>query len=378
MNRNSSLGPGFVPAPLAQLPWGIILVILLLGGFGLLVLYSAAGGSLTPWAWSQGIRLLGFLGVAIIMSRVREEIWAAGALPFYVLLVILLMLVELLGAVRGGSQRWLDFGLIRIQPSELMKPAIVLALARFYEMLPPGEIRRFGAIWPAALMIGIPAALVMHQPDLGTALMIAMSGATVMFLAGVPLRLFIGGALSAAVAIPLAVNFVLHDYQRNRVLTFLNPENDPLGTGYHISQSKIAIGSGGIFGKGFLNGTQSHLDYLPEGHTDFALATMMEEWGLMGGIFVIACFAILIGWGINVGLRSQSRFGKLTAAGLATTLFFYVSINMAMVMGLAPVVGVPLPLISFGGSAQMTVLLSIGILMSIDRQNRKAVRFGTL
>ena len=375
LNNNSALGPSFVPAPLAQMPWGVILTLLAIGFFGLLVLYSAAGGSLTPWAWSQGIRLLVFIAVAMVMSRISENIWAAGAIPFYGLLVVLLVLVELLGAVRGGSQRWLDFGLIRLQPSELMKPAIVLALARFYEILPAGEIRRFGAIWPAAAMIGVPVLFVMLQPDLGTALMIAMAGVSVMFLAGVPLRLFIGGALAGAVSIPLAVNYLLHDYQRNRVLTFLNPENDPLGTGYHISQSKIAIGSGGIFGKGFLNGTQSHLDYLPEGHTDFALATMMEEWGLMGGLFVILAYAFIIRWAINVGLRAQSRFGKLAAAGLATTIFFYVSINMAMVMGLAPVVGVPLPLISFGGSAQMTILMMIGILMSIDRQSRKTTRF---
>ena len=196
-----------------------------------------------------------------------------------------------------------------------------------------------------------------------------------MFLAGVPLRLFIGGALAVGAAVPLAVNFVLHGYQRNRILVFLNPESDPLGIGYHISQSKIAIGSGGILGKGFLNGTQSHLDYLPEGHTDFALATMMEEWGLIGGVLLILAFFVIIQWGVMVALRAQSRFARLTAAGLASTIFYYVSINMAMVMGLAPVVGVPLPLISFGGSAQMSVLLCLGILMSIDRQNRQTVRW---
>ena len=168
-----------------------------------------------------------------------------------------------------------------------------------------------------------------------------------------------------AAAIPLVVNFVLHEYQRNRVLVFLDPESDPLGTGYHISQSKIAIGSGGIFGKGFLNGTQSHLDYLPEGHTDFALATMMEEWGLMGGLFVIIAFGCLIGWGISVSMRAKSRFGRLTAAGLSATIFFYVAINLMMVMGLAPVVGVPLPLVSFGGSAVMTVMLCLGLLMAL-------------
>ena len=364
-----------VPAPLMQFPWRIILLVSCIGVFGLLVLYSAAGGHLSPWALSQGMRFFAFLLMAMILSRIPENWWALGALPVYGLLVLMLIGVELLGAVRGGSQRWLDLGFIRLQPSELMKLAIVLSMARFYEILPPSEVRRYSSLIPAAILIGVPAGLVMLQPDLGTALMICAGGATVMFLAGVPLRLFVGGAMALAVAAPLAVNFVLHDYQRNRVLIFLNPESDPLGTGYHISQSKIAIGSGGIWGKGFLNGTQSHLDYLPEGHTDFALATMMEEWGLVGGVLLILAFAILIRWGIGVSLRAQSRFSRLTAAGLSATIFFYVAINMAMVMGLAPVVGVPLPLISFGGSAQMTFLISFGILMSIDRANRKVARW---
>jgi rod shape determining protein RodA len=367
----SALGPGFIPAPLAQLPWRIILLVGIIGVFGLAVLYSAAGGSLYPWAFLQGVRFFVFFAMAIALSRVPESFWSFAAFPLYGIILVMLIGVELLGAVAGGSQRWLDLGVIRIQPSELMKPVIVLAMARFYEMLPAGEIRRFSAIWPGALVIGFPFLLVLIQPDLGTASMIAVSGITVMFLAGVPLRLFIGGALALAVATPLAVNFLLHDYQRNRVMTFLDPESDPLGTGYHISQSKIAIGSGGLFGKGFLNGTQSHLDYLPEGHTDFALASMMEEWGLAGGFFLLIAYGLLIRWGINVGVRSQSRFARFAAAGLATTIFFYCAVNIGMVMGLAPVVGVPLPLVSFGGSAVMTFMICLGILMSFDRQNRK-------
>ncbi len=366
---------GVVPEPLTRLPWRIILLVLLIGSFGLVVLYSAAGGSIRPWALPQAVRLYVLMLGSMALSYVPERIWRAGALPVYTLLALALVVVELLGAVRGGSQRWLDFGGIRLQPSELMKPAIVLACARFYDMLPPNESRRFSAIWPAAILIGIPAALVMKQPDLGTALMICAGGATVMFLAGVPLRLFVGGAVSLAIAAPLAVNFLLHGYQRNRILIFLDPESDPLGTGYHISQSKIAIGSGGILGKGFLNGTQSHLDYLPEGQTDFVFATMAEEWGLVGGCLLILAFMLVIRWGINVGQRANTRFARLTAAGLSTTIFFYVAINLSMVMGMAPVVGIPLPLVSYGGSSQMTVLLCLGILMSIDRQNRKTVRW---
>lgn len=373
---SSTLTSGIVPAPVAQLPWKIILLVAAIGIFDMLVLYSAAAGRIQLWALPQGVRFFAFLAMAIVLSRVPERVWAHGALPVYAVITVMLIGVELLGAVAGGSQRWLDLGLIRLQPSELMKPAIVLALARFYEMLPAGDIRRFGAIWPAAVMIGFPAGLVLLQPDLGTATMIAVGGVTVMFLAGIPLRLFIGGALLMAVAAPLAVNFALHEYQRNRVMIFLDPEKDPLGIGYHISQSKIAIGSGGLFGKGFMKGTQSHLDYLPEGHTDFALASLMEEWGLVfGGIPLIIAFGILVYWGIGVGLAAQSRFARLTAVALSATIFYYVAINMLMVMGFAPVVGVPLPLISFGGTAQLTFMICLGILMSIDRQNRKIVRW---
>ncbi|GGA52531.1 rod shape-determining protein RodA [Sphingomonas psychrolutea] len=375
MSTRPANGLAFVPAPLAQLPWKILLLVLAIGCFDLLVLYSAAGGNIRPWALSQGIRFFVLLAGAIALSRIREETWGQIALPAYGILCVMLVLVELVGAVRGGGQRWLDVGFIRLQPSELMKPCIVLACAKFYDLLPPNETRRFGAIWPAALLILLPAALVMKQPDLGTALMITIGGVTVMFLAGVPLRLFIGGALALGAAIPLAINFVLHGYQKNRILVFLDPESDPLGIGYHISQSKIAIGSGGIFGKGFLNGTQSHLDYLPEGHTDFALATMMEEWGLIGGVLLILAFFVIVQWGLAAALQAQSRFARLTAAGLAATIFYYVSINMAMVMGMAPVVGVPLPLISNGGSSQMTFMLCLGILMSIDRSNRQTTRW---
>ncbi|MEP9360904.1 rod shape-determining protein RodA [Sphingomonas sp. KR3-1] len=374
--QSSGLGPsGIVPGPLAQLPWKIILLVIALGAFDQLILYSAASADFHKWALPQGIRFAVFLTMAIVLSRVPENWWAFGSLPAYAGLVLALIGVELLGKVAGGSQRWINLGFMQFQPSELMKPMIVLALARFYEMLPVGEIRKFAAIWPAAVLVGVPAALVMLQPDLGTALMICFGGATVMFLAGLPLRLFIGGALLVSVAAPLAVNFVLHDYQRNRVMIFLDPESDPLGTGYHISQSKVAIGSGGVFGKGFLQGTQSHLDYLPEGHTDFALATMMEEWGLLGGFFLIGAFGALIRWGIGVSMRAQSRFARLTAAGLSATIFYYCAINMAMVMGLAPVVGVPLPLISFGGTAVMTFMICFGILLSIDRQSRRVQRW---
>jgi len=362
-----------VPGPVAQLPWRLIFLLLAIATFGFLVLYSAAGGSLMPWALPQAVRFFAFLMLAIFMGYARPERYRDAAFIAYGLILVLLILTELLGFVGGGAQRWLNLGFVRLQPSEMMKPIIVLTVARFYSLLPAGEIRRFAAIWPAAALIGFPALLILIQPDLGTASMVVFGGLTVMFLAGLPLRLFVGGLAGVAVAVPVALSF-LHDYQRKRVTIFLDPESDPLGAGYHIAQSKIAIGSGGIFGKGFLNGTQSHLDYLPEGHTDFVFATMSEEWGLAGGLFVILCFMLVIKWGMGVAINTSGRFERLTAAGLTATIFFYVAINLMMVMGLAPVVGIPLPLFSYGGSAQLTVMLCLGVLMSIDRANRRDPR----
>jgi len=361
---------GFIPAPLAQLPWRLLFVLIAIGGFGSVVLYSAAGGSLTPWAASHALRFGIFLVMAIIMSRIPEEFYARLAIPGYFSVLFLLVAVELLGGISGGSQRWLDLGFIRLQPSELMKLAIVLATARFYALLPAGQIRTWTAIWPPALLFGLPFLLVLVQPDLGTATMIAAGGITVMFLSGIPLRLFAGAGVLGAAALPIVFSF-LHDYQQKRVLIFLNPEEDALGAGYHITQSKIAIGSGGIFGKGFLNGTQSHLDYLPEGHTDFVFATMAEEWGLLGGLAIIFAFILVGRWGLQVSSRANTRFGRLTAAALSMTIFYYVTINLLMVMGMAPVVGIPLPMVSHGGTAMLTVMLCLGVLMSIERHNRR-------
>ena len=364
-----------VPPALADYPWRVMALLLAIAGFGTIVLYSAATGSIFPWAANQAVRFCVFSAMALTLSRISVATFARFAFPAYAAILIALVLVELIGGVAGGSQRWINLGFMQLQPSEFMKPAIVLAVARFYAMLPVGEIRRWNAIWPALVLIGVPWALVLIQPDLGTATMIAAGGVTVMFLAGLPLRLFIGTGLTLAAVIPIAFSF-LHDYQQKRVLIFMDPESDPLGAGYHISQSKIAIGSGGVFGKGFLNGTQSHLDYLPEGHTDFVFATMAEEWGLVGGVLLILAFCILFRWGIRVAMRTTDKFARLTAAGLITTVFFYVAINLMMVMGLAPVVGIPLPFMSYGGSSMLTVMLCIGIVMSIDRSNSRSQNRG--
>jgi rod shape determining protein RodA len=362
-----------LPAPIADQPWRLMLLITGLTGFGLMILYSAAGGQLT-WALPQGIRFGIFLAMALAMSYVRPQFYKEWAFLAFAGILFLLVLVEAFGAFGGGAQRWLDLGVIRLQPSELMKPAVVVAVARFYDMLPPREVRGWTAIWPALVLVGLPALLILIQPDLGTALSVVVGGATVMFLAGLPARLFVCAGIGGAALVTFAYNFVLEEYQQRRVTVFLDPDSDPLGAGYHISQSKIAIGSGGLTGNGFLQGTQSHFLFLPEPHTDFIFATMAEEWGLVGGLIVIIGFFLLIWWGMRVALAAKGRFERLAAAGLSMTIFFYVAVNLMMVMGLAPVVGIPLPFISYGGSAMMTVMLCLGVLMAIDRQTRRDPR----
>ncbi|WBY17892.1 rod shape-determining protein RodA [Altererythrobacter sp. MTPC7] len=345
--------------------------LLLLTGFGGLVLFSAAGGNLQPYAMSHGIRFAVFLVMAGILTLFTRDLARFAAYPIYAITLVLLVGVEVMGALGGGAQRWLDLGFMRLQPSEIMKPAIVLVLAHFYASLPTGMINTWRALMPAAGLIGMPVALVLMQPDLGTSLAIVFGAGVVLFLAGLPLKWFVGAGLAGAAAIPLAYFFALQPYQQKRVNTFLDPESDPLGTGYHITQSKIAIGSGGWFGKGFNEGSQSHLNYLPEPHTDFVFATMAEEWGLLGGIFVIGAFGLILGWGMKVARAAEHRFDRLLASGMTATIFFYVAINLMMVMGLAPVVGIPLPFMSHGGSSMMTNMICIGSLMMVNRWNRK-------
>jgi rod shape determining protein RodA len=363
-----------IPAPVARQPWAMLLPLFLLVGFGALVLNSAAGGSWQPFATSHLMRFGVFLAMAATMTLFSRDFVKLVAYPIYGVVLILLLAVELLGAVAGGAQRWIDLGFIRLQPSELMKPAVVLVLARFYATLPAGMVPSWRSLVPAAGLIGAPMALVLLQPDLGTALAIGFGGACVMFLAGLPLRWFLSAGAAAIVLIPFAYFFGLHDYQRRRVTTFLDPESDPLGSGYHITQSKIAIGSGGITGKGFNNGSQSHLEYLPEPHTDFVFATMSEEWGLIGGLGVLLVYGLILRWGFRVASNSPDRFSRLLASGMTATVFFYIAINLMMVMGLAPVVGIPLPFMSHGGSSMMTNMICLGTLMMINRWNRDGPR----
>jgi rod shape determining protein RodA len=366
-----------IPEPLRQLPWGVLAPLGLLTLFGSAVLYSAAGGKMMPWALVHMVHFALFLGLAIAVSRLPRERFRQAAYPFYGVLVVLLVLVEAVGKIGGGSQRWLNIGFMNLQPSELMKPVIVLVLAHFFANLPPAMTRTWRALVAPGLLLAVPAGLVILQPDLGTALAICFGAVVVIFMAGVPMWWFIAGGAAGAIAAPLAFFFALHDYQRKRVLVFMDPESDMLGSGYHITQSKIAIGSGGFFGKGFMNGSQAHLEYLPEKHTDFVFATMSEEWGMMGGLFVLFIFFIvLFRWGMGVARRAPDRFSQLLAVGMTTTMFFYVAINMMMVMGLAPVVGIPLPFMSHGGSSMMTNMICVGTLMAIERWSRGSSSLG--
>ncbi|MFN7400418.1 MAG: rod shape-determining protein RodA [Sandaracinobacter sp.] len=355
------------PQRVLALPWRILLLVAGIGAFAVVVLYSAAGGSMQPWALNHAVRFSIFLGAAIMIAQVPIGFWLRIAYPLYAVVLVALIGVEIVGGISGGSQRWLDLGFIRLQPSEFMKLAIVIVLARFYHYLPRGYAARLPGIWPPLALIGMPFLLVILQPDLGTGLMIVAGGATIMFLGGLPLRWFLIPGAAGIAALPLVYN-LLHDYQKRRVLIFMDPSADPLGAGYHITQSKIAIGSGGLTGKGFLEGSQSHLQYLPEQHTDFVFATMAEEWGLMGGAALLISYGLVLNWGIRVGLQARTQFARLLAAGLSMTIFFYVLINSMMVMGLAPVVGIPFPLVSYGGSAMMTVMIALGIIMGVYRQ----------
>lgn len=364
--------PSIVPAPIAALPWQVIIPLTALVTFGAAVLNSAAGGHMQPYAESHLLRFGVFMVMALVMSRFPQDIVKLAAYPGYLAVLLLLILVETLGAIGGGSQRWLDLGFIVLQPSEFMKPAIVLVLARFYGTLPANMVGNWRSLIPAGALIGVPVLLVMLQPDLGTGLAITFGGVVVMFMAGLPFRWFASAGAVMMVVAPAAYFFLLHDYQRRRVTTFLDPESDPLGAGYHITQSKIAIGSGGLTGKGFGHGSQSHLNYLPEPHTDFVFATMAEEWGLMGGLFVLFIFAIVLRWGMGVASRAPDRFSRLLAVGMTVTVFFYIAINLMMVMGLAPVVGIPLPFMSHGGSSMLTNMICIGTLMMIDRWARQS------
>lgn len=349
---------------LISINWLLVLLISTVAAVGFAMLYSAAEGSLNPWAERQMLRFTFAVGVMIVVATVNIRIWLRYAYVLYFMALGLLVAVEVAGYVGMGAQRWLSLGFVNIQPSELMKIFLVLALARYYNasaIEDIGSITRL--IVPIALIIA-PTILILRQPDLGTAIMVAMTGGAVLFLAGVRLWKFALVGVGALAAAPIAWQF-LHGYQKKRVLTFLNPENDPLGAGYHIIQSKIALGSGGLMGKGFMLGPQSHLHFLPEMQTDFIFTMLAEEFGLVGGLALIVLYALIVTYGIIIAIKSRNQFGRLVAGGITTTFFLYVFINIAMVTGLIPVVGVPLPLVSYGGTVMLTLMIGFGLVIGV-------------
>jgi rod shape determining protein RodA len=357
---------------LTDLHWPFVTLMLVIGLIGYGVLYSAGGGSHEPWAWRHGVRLAVGIPMMIVIAMVDPRFWYRIAYPLYGLALALLTAVDILGEINKGAQRWLDLGFVQLQPSELMKVALVLALARYFHSAYLSDVKRPLFLVPALAMIGLPVGLVLLQPDLGTAVMLAACGVGLLFMAGVRLwKFMLAGGLGAA-ALPIAwAN--MHDYQRQRVFTFLDPTQDPLGTGYHIIQSKIALGSGGFWGKGFLNGSQAQLNYLPEKQTDFAFTMLAEETGFVGAMVVLALFFALLVLGLVIALRAPSQFSRLVAAGMTITLTLYVAINVAMVTGLIPVVGVPLPLISYGGTAMLTSLVAAGLILGADAHRHQTM-----
>ena len=356
--------PGFGER-LWRINWGLILVLTAIAGIGTVALYSAAGGRFDPWAARHAIRYGAALAVLLATALVPPKVWLTLAWPMYAVSLLLLVAVDIAGTGRMGAQRWLMVGPMQIQPSEITKVAVILVLARYYHGLTREQAGRFLYVLPPLLVIVVPVGLVMVQPDLGTAMMVLLGGAALLFVAGVRIWMFLAAAIAALGCMPFAWSF-MHEYQRKRVLTFLDPERDPLGAGYHITQSKIAIGSGGLFGKGFLQGTQSSLNFLPEKQTDFIFTTFVEEWGMVGALVLLALFALVLVWGFSIALRSQHHFGRLLALGVTSMMFLYVFINTAMVMGLLPVVGVPLPLVSNGGTAMISVMFAFGLLIGVN------------
>jgi len=363
----------FVPSGFRKIlyvNWPIVLLLVAITSIGFLMLYSVAGGSMRPWVEPQMQRFALGLVLMFTVAFIPIWFWRNVSLLGYLLAFGLLVYVELFGAVGMGAQRWIDLGFMRLQPSELMKVTLVMLLAAYYDWLPANKTSHPVWVALAVLLILIPTALVLRQPDLGTAILLLSGGGAVIYFAGVHWAYFVTvialgvGAIAAVFQSRGTSWQLLQDYQYRRIDTFLNPENDPLGAGYHITQAKIALGSGGWTGRGYMQGTQSRLNFLPEKHTDFIFTTLAEEFGFVGGIALLGLYALVTLFCIIAGLQHKDRFSALICLGIGVTFFLYFCVNMAMVMGLAPVVGVPLPLVSYGGSAMLVLLAAFGLVQS--------------
>lgn len=361
---------------LMRVHWLSLLVMAVIVSIGLASLYSIAEGSFSPWAERHVLRFLAGVGFILLMAVIPREVWLTLAYPGYLVALSMLVAVMFFGSEAGGAKRWLTIGGVTFQPSEFMKIGLIAALARYYQWCGPRMSQPLMLIAPLCL-IAAPVGLMVLQPDLGTAVLLVGLGIGLMFLAGVNIFYFLGCGAMIAATMPFVWSN-LHEYQRKRIEVFLNPEGDPLGAGYHIAQSKIALGSGGVTGRGFMQGTQSQLDFLPEKRTDFIFTMFAEEWGFVGSVVLIALFGLLVFMLLAMALRCASPFARLIIAGTSGMIFIYMFINVAMVSGLVPVVGVPLPLVSYGGTSMMTIMIAMGLSMCVYVHRGQGFREGRL
>lgn len=376
--RVTSIPSGF--RKILYINWAIVVLIISISTFGFLMLYSVAGGSFTPWAEPQIKRFLIALVMMFVIAMVPIWFWRNMSFLAYLIALALLVLVGFIGSTGMGAQRWIDLGFIRLQPSELAKVAIVMVLAAYYDMLPAQKTSRpLWVLLPVGIIL-IPTFLVLQQPDLGTSLLLLITGGTVMFLAGVHWAYF-ATVIASGIGMVTAVFQsrgttwqLLNDYQYRRIDTFIDPSKDPLGAGYHITQSKIALGSGSFSGRGFMQGTQSRLNFLPEKHTDFIFTTLAEEFGFIGGISLLVMYVLLLIFCLWSALEAKDRYSSLLISGTSMTFFLFFAVNMSMVMGLVPVVGVPLPLVSWGGSAMLVLMAGFGLIQSAHVHRPRTVK----
>ena len=350
----------------------LLMSILMLGVISIFTMYSTDGGQVLFHTKSHFIKFLIFFPMMIILSFINIKYWHAGSYLFYLIILGLLVWVSLYGVKASGSRRWIDLYFLNLQPSELMKIAVILCLAKFFHRIRTSNTNAFSSILISLTIIIIPTILVITQPDLGTSILISFSGLIILWFSGLKIKYFVYSFLIFITSLPFVISF-LKPYQKLRVLTFLDPDRDPLGAGYQIIQSKIAIGSGGLYGKGFLKGTQSYLDFLPEKHTDFIFTLFSEEFGFIGSIILLIIYSIIIFRIIRIGVISRSSFAKLFCFGFAFAIFVYITVNLSMVLGLLPIVGSPLPLMSYGGSSMLATMIGFGVVMSARVHNQQSI-----
>jgi rod shape determining protein RodA len=355
-----------------NLDYILLICILLLGLISMFSMYSTDGGEILYHTQSHFLKFLIFFPMMIFLSFISIKFWHAVGYAFYLIVLLFLIWASLYGVKASGSQRWIDLYFINLQPSELMKIAIILCFAKYYHRMQINRVNSFKSIMVALVIVILPVMLVISQPDLGTSILIALSGLVVLWLAGFHIKYFLYSFLTLIISMPFVISF-LEPYQKLRILTFLNPDRDPLGAGYQIIQSKIAIGSGGLTGKGFLKGTQNYLEFLPEKHTDFIFTLFAEEYGFLGAIGLLLIYIVIIIRIINIGVISRSHFAKLFCYGYASAIFFYITVNMSMVLGLLPIVGSPLPIMSYGGSSMLATMIGFSITMSAKINHKQLI-----